>query len=143
VILPDVNLPIYAYNSDSPLHKAARHWWEQTLEGPEPVGLAWITLIAFLRITTHQRVFRNPLPVAVAIRHVKSWLAAPNVQVLAPGESHGKLLFDFLGQAGTAGNLTTDAHLAALAIEYQATLATADKDFSRFNGLKWINPLEQ
>jgi hypothetical protein len=142
VILPDVNLTIYAYNSDAPLHEAARRWWEQTLEGSEAVGLAWITLIAFVRITTHERIFQNPLPVATAIRHVKSWMVVPNVQILTPGESHGKLLFDFLEKTGTAGNLTTDAHLAALAIEYQATLATTDKDFARFPGLKWINPLE-
>jgi toxin-antitoxin system PIN domain toxin len=142
VILPDVNLPIYAYNSDSPLHPAARRWWEQTLGGPEAVGLAWISLIAFVRITTHERIFQNPLPVATAITHVKSWMAVPNVRILTPGDSHGRLLFDFLERTGTAGNLTTDAHLAALAMEYQATLATTDKDFSRFPGLKWINPLD-
>ena len=141
MILPDVNLPIYAYNSDSPLHQAARRWWEQTLEGPETVGLAWIALIAFVRITTHERIFRKPLPVATAISHVKAWIAVPNVQILTPGDSHGNLLFEFIEKAGTAGNLTTDAHLAALAIEYQATLATTDNDFARFPGLKWINPL--
>jgi toxin-antitoxin system PIN domain toxin len=102
VILADVNLPIYAYNADSPLHAAARRWWEQALEGPEAVGLAWITLIAFVRITTQERIFQNPLSVATAIGHVKSWIAVPNVQIITPGEGHAKLLFGFLEKSGTA-----------------------------------------
>jgi uncharacterized protein len=141
VICPDVNILIYAYNSDSPLHEAARRWWEQTLAGPDTVGLAWVTLIGFIRIATHERVFKKPLAVSAAIAHVRSWMALPQVQILTPGESHESLLFAFLEEIGTAGNLTTDAHLAAIAIEYRATLATTDKDFARFPGLKWINPI--
>ena len=142
MILPDVNLLIYAYNSDSPFHDGARRWWEAALEGTEPVGLAWITIMAYVRITTHDRVFQTPLPLKTSIRHVRSWLKRPNVQLLTSGEFHGDRFFAFLEEIGTAGNLTTDAHLAALAIEYRATLATTDRDFARFKGLRWINPLE-
>lgn len=141
MILPDVNILIHAYDRDSPRHRGARAWWETTLAQPRPVGLAWITALGFIRITTHRGIFSNPLTAADAIRRVRGWLHHPNVQILTPGEEHGEILFRLLEQLGTAGNLTTDAHLAALAIEYQAELASTDADFGRFAGLRWFNPL--
>ena len=141
MILPDLNLLIHAYNQDSPVHAKARAWWEACMNDPAPVGLAWVALLGFIRISTHRTILENPLPVAAACGHARSWLAQPQVSVLHPGERHAEILFDLLGEAGTAGNLTTDAHLAALAIEYQAVLHTTDADFSRFSGLRWRNPL--
>ena len=141
MILPDVNLLIHAYNSDSRRHAAARTWWEQTLHQPRPVGLAWATVLGFIRIMTHRGILGNPMTVGQAIARSRAWLNHPRVQVLTPGESHSDILFQLLEQLGTAGNLTTDAHLAALAIEYQAELASTDADFARFPGLRWFNPL--
>jgi uncharacterized protein len=141
VILPDLNLLIHSYNRDSPVHAAARGWWEARLNEPAAVGLAWVVILGFIRISTHRTILDNPLPVATACDHARSWLAQPQVIVLHPGERHTEILFDLLAEVGTAGNLTTDAHLAALAIEYQAVLHTTDADFSRFSGLRWRNPL--
>lgn len=141
MILPDVNLLIHAYNRDSPIHAGAREWWEARMNEPAPVGLAWVAVLGFLRISTHRAILEHPLPVATACDHARSWLAQPQVTVLQPGERHAEILFDLLGELGTAGNLTTDAHLAAIAIEYQAILHTTDADFARFSGLRWRNPL--
>lgn len=141
MILPDLNLLIHAYNRDSPAHAKAREWWEACMNDPAPVGLAWVAILGFIRISTHRTILENPLPVAAACEHARSWLAQPQVSVLHPGERHAETLFDLLQEAGTAANLTTDARLAALAIEYQAVLHTTDADFSRFSGLRWRNPL--
>jgi len=142
MILPDINVLVHAYNSDSPRHARARQWWEQTVNGPRPVGLPWATILGFIRIMTHRGIMRNPMPPREAIRRARVWLQHPSIQVLTPGEGHGEVLFKLLERLGTAGNLTTDAHLAALAIEYQAELASTDADFGRFPGLRWFNPLE-
>jgi uncharacterized protein len=141
VILPDINLLLHAYNSDSPVHAAARRWWEQLLNGQEPVGMPWVVMLGFVRVATHRQVFTNPLPVTAACGHVRTWLEQPCVLVVDPGEGHADILFGLLEALGTAANLTTDAHLAALAIERQATLHSTDADFARFSGLRWINPL--
>jgi len=142
VIVPDINILVHAYNSDSRRHAFARKWWEETLTRPRPVGLPWATMLGFIRIMTHRGILGNPMTVADAIRRVRGWLNHPGVQVLTPGDSHGEILFGLLQDLGTAGNLTTDAHLAALAIEYQAEIASTDSDFARFPGLRWFNPLE-
>jgi toxin-antitoxin system PIN domain toxin len=141
VILPDINLLLHAYNAESPVHTAARAWWEGLLNSTQPVGLAWAVMLGFLRITTHRQVLANPLPVNAACGHVRAWLAQPYVSVVDPGARHAEILFGFLQSLGTAGNLTTDAHLAALAIEHQADLHSTDADFGRFPGLRWLNPL--
>jgi len=141
MILPDLNLLIHAYNRESPVHARAQVWWEERMNDPAPVGLAWAVLLGFVRIATHRSILENPLPVEAACAHVRSWLAQPQALILHPGERHAEILFDLLGRAGTAGNLTTDAHLAALAIEHQAELHSSDADFSRFSGLRWRNPV--
>jgi uncharacterized protein len=141
VILPDVNLLIHAYNSESPVHAAATQWWRELMNEPRPVGLAWVAILGFLRISTHRHILSNPLPVAAAAATARSWLSQPQVCVLHPGERHGEILFGLLESLGTAGNLTTDSHLAALAIEHQAELHSTDADFKRFPGLRWMNPL--
>ena len=114
---------------------------ERLLEGVEPVGFAWIVLVAFGRLSTRRQAFGNPLTPGEAFDIVEDWLARPNAVVLTPTARHVAVLRAFLEPLGTAGNLTNDAHLAALAIEYSAQLCSADSDFSRFPGLRWSNPL--
>jgi toxin-antitoxin system PIN domain toxin len=141
MLIPDINILVHAYNSDSPRHALARGWWEATLGQPRPVGMPWVTALGFIRIMTHRRILENPMHVKDAIRRVRTWLDHPQIQIVTPGEHHAEVLFRLLTHLGTAGNLTTDAHLAALAIEYQAELVSTDADFARFPGLRWFNPL--
>jgi hypothetical protein len=141
MILVDVNVLIHAYDSESPVHDTVRDWWERTLRGPCPVALSWVTILGFIRIMTNRRIMQAPIGVAEATADARSWLEHPRVQLLEPGERHAETLFALLEELGTAGNLTTDAHLAALAIEYQAEIASTDTDFARFPGLRWFNPL--
>jgi toxin-antitoxin system PIN domain toxin len=141
VILPDVNLLVHAYNSDSPIHSMARLWWEDCLTRDRPVRLPWVVVLGFLRLSTHPKIATRPLPVDLACRAVESWLTRPQVLLLHPGRRHAEILLGLLRAAGTGGNLTTDAHLAALAIEHEVELNTTDSDFSRFPGLRWSKPL--
>jgi toxin-antitoxin system PIN domain toxin len=141
MLIPDVNILVYAYDSSSPRHEGARAWWEATLQQPRPIGLPWTTAVGFIRIATHRGISPKPLPVRDAIGFVRAWLDHPRVRVVTPGERHAEILFDLLLELGVAGNLTYDAHLAALAIEYQAELVSTDADFARFPGLRWFNPL--
>ncbi len=140
--LPDVNLFLYAYDSRSPRHSAARDWLERTLSSTETIGLSWIVLLAFIRLSTRSVVVERPLEVNAAIELVESWLGQPCVTVINPTDRHAAVLRELLLPLGTAGNLTTDAHLAALAIEHGALLCSCDSDFSRFQGLRWIDPLQ-
>ncbi|MDE0680359.1 MAG: type II toxin-antitoxin system VapC family toxin [Gammaproteobacteria bacterium] len=141
MIIPDINLLVYAHDSRSRQHAAAKSWWEGLMNGTEAVGLPWAVILGFVRITTNRRILDNPLDVAGACRRVRSWLARPQVILIEPGVRHADLFFRMLESAGTAGNLTTDAHLAALTIEHQAKLHSTDADMVRFSGLKWLNPL--
>lgn len=141
MIVPDINLLVHAYNEQSSVHEKARAWWEELLSDPAPVGLPWVVTLGFIRITTHPRIVANPLPAVTACAHVASWLGQPQVMILHPGDRHPEILFDLLRRLGTAGNLTTDVHLAALCIEHQAELHSTDADFMRFSGLRWRNPL--
>lgn len=141
MILPDLNLVVYAHNSDAPHHSAARAWWERLLNDSEPVAIPWIVVLGFVRLMTHRAVLVHPMAPAAALGHVRAWLARSNVECLEPGPRHIDLLDRLLSAAGAAGNLTTDAHLAALAIEHQCELHSNDADFGRFPGLRWRNPL--
>lgn len=142
MILPDVNLLMYAHNDRAPQHAQARQWWEECLNGLTPVGLAWVSINGFLRLSTHSRVMVHPMKVSVAVGHVREWLAQPPVRLLQPSDEFTGLFLGYLEELGTAGNLTTDACLAAMAVEHQAVLHSADTDFHRFRGLRWKNPLE-
>jgi uncharacterized protein len=142
VKLPDVNLLLYAVDEGSAWHEPARTWVEERLSGTETLALAWVVLLAFIRLTTSPRVFQSPLSTSEALDLVDSWLAQPCVTVAHPTSRHAAVLRDLLEPLGTAGNLTTDAHLAALAIEHGAELCSTDRDFSRFAGLRWADPLE-
>ena len=141
MILPDVNLLIHAYNVESPSHAAARAWWEGALNSTRPVALTWAVLLGFIRLTTNRQVMAHPLLPAAACAHARAWLTRPYAAVVDPGVRHAEILFGLIEAVGTAGNLTTDAHLAALAIEHQAELHSTDADFARFPGLRWVNPL--
>jgi uncharacterized protein len=141
VKLSDVNMLLYAYDSSAPQHEPAKAWLEERLSAVEAFGFAWATLLAFVRLVTNPRVCEAPLRVPESLDIVEAWLAAPCATVLHPGPRHAVLLRQFLQPLGSAGNLTTDAHLAALAIEHEAELCSADADFSRFPGLRWFNPL--
>lgn len=141
MIVPDVNLLVYAYNEDAPFHAAAKTWWERCLSGNEPVGVAWITLLGFVRLMSNRRVLLDPMPAPEAIAQCKLWVAQPNVRIVLPGPEHLDLLQDLAAGSAIGANLTMDAHLAALAMEHQAELHSNDTDFSRFSGLRWRNPL--
>jgi toxin-antitoxin system PIN domain toxin len=142
VILPDINLLIHAHDSESPCHDAARAWWDAVLAGSEGVGLAWPVILGFLRIATHRRILSNPMSPADVCSRIDEWLTQPHVHVVEPANGHFGRLRDRLEALGTAGNLTTDAHLATLAIERGYVLHSTDTDFARFTGLSWRNPLK-
>jgi len=137
----DINLLIYAVNRDTPHHERARKWLEASLSGEEPLGFAWVVILGFLRIVTSGRVMPAPLPSETALEIVDAWLRQPPSRVLLPTERHWPILKEFLMALGAAANMTSDAHLAALAIEHGARLFSTDNDFSRFPGLRWTNPL--
>jgi toxin-antitoxin system PIN domain toxin len=142
VILVDANLLLYAYHPKAEQHAGSRAWLEGILSGDEPVRFAWVTLWAFLRIATNPRVFEHPLLAREAQAAVSSWLARRIAGILDPGERHWEILCQTLENSQATGPLIMDAVLAALAVEHGAVLYTTDRDFSRFEGLKWRNPLE-
>jgi uncharacterized protein len=141
MILTDANLLLYAYNEDAAEHAAARRWLEQQLSAPEHFCLSWQTVTAFLRIGTNARAFAQPFSVEEATSIVSEWLGRPQVVILTPGERHWEVLTNLLAAGQAAGPLVMDAHLAALSIEHGCVLATTDRDFARFPGLRTINPL--
>lgn len=139
--LPDVNLLLYAVDSAAPRHRLARQWLETQLSGSETFAFAWAVLLAFLRLSTNPRLFEAPLAPREAFDLIDGWLAQPCSTIVHPTERHAALLRELLEPLGTAANLSTDAHLAALAIEHGAELCSSDSDFSRFAGIRWVDPL--
>ena len=142
MIVPDINLLVYAYNLDAPQHLDARRWWETSLSGSTTVGLPWAVLMGYVRVMTSRAVLLNPFTPKEAVGHVRAWLGQSQVQVLVPGPRHLDIFSRLAEASGTAGRLTTDLHLAALAVENQAELHSNDTDFGRMPGLRWHNPLE-
>ena len=141
MILPDINVLIHAHNSDSPVHDKARDWWDGLLAGTEGIGLAWVTILGFIRISTHRSILLNPMTPDDACSRIEEWLQLPHVHLANAADGHFQRLRSHLQHLGTAGNLTTDAHLATLAVERGYTLHSTDNDFARFPKLRWINPL--
>lgn len=139
--LLDANLLLYAVNEDAPLHRKAKAWLEKALSGTEPIGFEWTVLLAFLRLSTRTAIFPSPLTLEEAFGAVEAWLAQPCSVVVQPTERHAGILKDLLRPFGAAGNLTSDAHLAAVALEHGADLCSCDGDFARFPGVRWTNPL--
>jgi toxin-antitoxin system PIN domain toxin len=140
MIVVDANILLYAHDSSSPRQAAASDWLSATLNGPEDVGLGLATLLAFLRIATDPRIFLRPLPAEDAISIMEEWLGRPNVTLLAPTDRHWRVLAEHVKLGQARGPLLMDAHLSALAREHGAILATADRDFSRFPGLRTVDP---
>jgi toxin-antitoxin system PIN domain toxin len=141
VRLLDANLLLYASNEDAPLHRPARTWLERSLAEDEPIGFAWLVLLAFLRLTTKPGLFPRPLSVTQSWEAIEAWLAQPSATIVHPTARHAATLRELTLAMGTGGNLTTDAHLAALAIEHGAELCSCDGDFARIPGLRWRDPL--
>ena len=141
MIIPDVNLLLYAEIDANRLHPRARRWWEEALNGERQVGLAPVCVFGFLRLGTSRRVFTEPLGVDAAVARVEAWLARPNVTSLVPGRAHVDIALRLMRQVGTGANLTTDVQIAAYAIELNCEVHSNDGDFGRFEGLRWVNPL--
>ncbi len=141
MILPDINLLLYAHNSAAPGHAAARQWWEDLLNREQPVGLPWAVVFGFVRLVTHPAILTTPLDPTAALDRVTTWFDQPCVQPLEPGPRHLAIARTLFAATNVAGRLTTDTHLAALAIEHQCELHSNDNDFERFPGLRWRNPL--
>lgn len=139
--LPDTNLLLYAIDESSTRHAPAKGWLERTLSGTEEVGFAWLALVGFIRISTNPSALAHPLSAAEALDFVDEWLATSVASVVHPTNEHAATLRRLLEPLGTGGNITSDAHLAALAIEHGAQLCSADTDFARFEGLRWQDPL--
>ncbi len=141
MILIDANLLVYAHVSSFAQHDRARNWLDGQLNGAAPVGLPWESLLAFLRLVTNPRVFERPEPIADAWRQALAWLDSETAWIPQPTERHAELLGELLATPGVHANLVPDAHLAVLAMEHGLTLCSADSDFARFPGLRWLNPL--
>jgi toxin-antitoxin system PIN domain toxin len=140
VKIVDLNVLLYAVNENAVHHRTALRWWHSATNGGEPIGFPWTVLLGFLRLSTNPAVFSRPLEPESAIRKVDSWLSLPVARLVREKDEHWEILRRLLAETGTAGNLTTDAHLAALAISHGAVLVSSDNDFSRFKGLRWENP---
>jgi hypothetical protein len=141
MILIDSNLLLYAKFADLPQHQPARDWLEEQLNSPGRVGLPWQSLLAFLRLSTNPRIFRQPLGIRAAWQQVTEWLEYPRVWIPEPTEDHVVILGRLLAQVNATANLVPDAHLAAIAIEHGLTVCSADADFARFPNVVWVNPL--
>jgi uncharacterized protein len=137
----DLNILLYAVNSDAAQHERSREWWERAVNDEEVIGLAWVVLLGFLRLSTNPRVFPRPLSADAAAARLDTWLARDNIRVVSEKADHWTILKRLLRGSGTAGNLTSDAHLAALALSHDAVLVSSDADFSRFTSLRLENPL--
>ena len=141
MIIPDLNLLIYAHNDGAPFHLLAKRWWEDLVNGREQVGVPWVVATGFIRLMTRPGVLTHPAPPADAVDFAAEWFRFPQVIPINPGADHLTFFRRNLVAAGVGANLVTDAHIAALAMEYQAEVHSNDTDFSRFPGLRWRNPL--
>ena len=142
MILPDINLLLYAVDELNPAHKQANDWWNGTLSSANTVGLCYPTILGFIRLATSRRVFNQPYELREAMQLVDSWLHQPNATIVLPTNRHWQVLRSLLEGSGAAGSLTIDAHIAALAIEHGYTVYSNDTDFGRFSNLHWVNPLD-
>jgi toxin-antitoxin system PIN domain toxin len=141
VIIPDINLLLYATITGFPQHERSRSWLEDVLNGTVLLGLTAPTLFGYLRVATSGRVLASAMSVDEAIGRVRQWLAQPNTRFIVPGPAHLDIAFGLLEGIGTGTNMTTDVQLAAHAIEQDAELHSNDADFGRFPGLRWVDPL--
>jgi len=138
--LVDLNVLLYIVNEDAVHHQVSLDWWEETLQGDEPMGLTWVVLLGFLRLSTNPLIFPHPLDAETALAKVGNWLSLDQTRLVQESDDHWHILSRLLAETGSAGNLITDGHLAALAIACGATLVSFDTDFARFPGLRWESP---
>jgi hypothetical protein len=141
VIIPDVNLLVYAHNRGVPEHEGARAWWEEAVNGAEPIGLDWSVILGFVRLMSNPRVAMRPQPPEDLLDRISAILSQPSVKLITPGLRHAELMRELFESSGAGPRMVTDVHLAALVIELDATLATNDTDFGRFPKLRTLNPL--
>lgn len=142
MILLDANLLVYAHAPASPHHRPARAWFEEIMSAPDRVGFPWLTLLAFLRLMGNPHAAGKPAPLRESWRRIEGWLARPQSWIPVPTERHQQILADLL-HGETRPDIANDAHLAALAIEHGLTVCSTDRDFSRFPGIRWVNPLSR
>lgn len=140
MILPDVNVLVYAHREDSPRHAPARAWLEAAVNGPEPLGLSDLVLSGFLRVVTHPRVFATPTPLDQALDFAEYVRSSPRAVRIHPGERHWEIFVDLCRGARAKGNLVPDAYLAAMAVEAGGTWISTDREYARFPGLRWKPP---
>ncbi len=136
----DANVPLYVVNSASEHHRPSRRWLDTELSGADTVGLAWVSLLAFVRLTTKVGLFPAPLTPEEATQQVNAWLSAPGAVLANPTPRHAAMIAGLLAGVGTGGNLVSDAHLAALAIEHRGAIVSYDNNFGRFDGITWLTP---
>lgn len=141
MIIPDINLLVYAYDESSPFHKKAKAWLSSLLNGREEVGFALVSVLGFIRISSNPKIFENPLSPPAACEIASSWLASPQAAMLAPTNKHLPILQGLLEKSHASSGLTTDAHIAAIAIEHHGIVHSNDEDFRRFENLRWVNPI--
>lgn len=141
MIVPDLNLLVYAYNADARHHAASKHWWEDSMNGSVPVGIPILVVSGFIRLMTQPRLLERPMTTDAALDAVESWFSFPHVNQINPGSRHFEILRGLLSDSGVGANLVTDAHIAAIAVEHHAEVFSNDSDFGRFSGLKWTNPI--
>lgn len=139
----DLNILLYTINTSFEQHKNIRKWWIDSLNDDEPIGLAWLVLSGFIRLSTNPRIFPKPLPTKAALAKVESWLKHPNTVIAHESNDHFRIFRELLENTGSAGNLTTDAHLASIAIGNGGLMVSCDNDFARFENLRWTNPLRK
>ena len=142
MIIPDANLLIYAHDASCPQHGKARDWWQGALSGPETIGIPWVVVLAFTRLITHPQICTNPLAVGDVQAIVEGWIESSNVRIIQVSERALPAFFALLEDAGMGGNLCTDALIALHAREHSAVVYSTDRDFDRFRGLRWVNPLQ-
>lgn len=138
----DANVLLYGVNADTRHHLSSRQWLDEALSGADTVGFTWLAVTAFVRISTKEGLFERPLTTSEAVEQVRHWLDAPGARIVEPGVQHATILERLLNDVGTGGNLVSDAHLAAVAIEHRADVISFDANFGRFPGLGWVRPAD-
>ena len=141
MILPDINLLLYASFTEYQEHQKSKAWWDGVLSSPVPTKLGHVVILGFLRLSTNPRIYETPYSMDEAVDIVESWLDQPNTELLCPSSGHWGNMKSMLAVSGVMGNLATDAHIAALALDYGLTIYSNDTDFHRFPGVRVVNPL--